>query len=357
MVAQTKTTTSRKKKGPVRKKKVASKKVAAKKKSNGAAGATRLPHRVSGLAGGEGFKGKAVVGKRQILMLDPKAVTIAGGFNPRIDMGDLAELGRSIKQNGVEQPITVYKDKGSYVVIDGERRVIAAIKVAVDKVPAQVVGQNDPTALLLRCVRANEGKTLYPVEEAFAYRRLITDSKGKITPKAIHVATGYPLARIKHRLDLVKAHPDVIQAVRDGKISVHLGVDISRGAETRAEQSRMAKRAAKSKAGRKQVAAELGKADLKTLFTKYQVDLANRLEKVLERLNKGKRKVDRISSVIGRLADTFNRSKNLRERAAFIAGGIYAITTVLGEATPGRKGPSKKKRTTKKKKKTRGKKK
>lgn len=56
------------------------------------------------------------------------------------DDDDLRLLSKSIKDNGVKEPIIV---DGSYIVIDGLRRVLAAVDAGLDEIPAIVVENYD----------------------------------------------------------------------------------------------------------------------------------------------------------------------------------------------------------------------
>jgi len=67
--------------------------------------------------------------------------------NPRIVFrpGELEELLESIRIHGIQVPISVYKDGGSYVLIDGERRWRCSLKLNKKSIPALV--QKKPDAL------------------------------------------------------------------------------------------------------------------------------------------------------------------------------------------------------------------
>lgn len=61
--------------------------------------------------------------------------------NPRKDVGDVAELAESVKQNGIMQNLTVIPTgSGEYMALIGHRRLAAAKAAGLDKVPCIVVG-------------------------------------------------------------------------------------------------------------------------------------------------------------------------------------------------------------------------
>src|SRR5712691_5090813 len=98
-------------------------------------------------------------------------------FQPRahIDDARLDELARSIKANGVIQPIVVRKLGDLFQIIAGERRWRAAMKAGLVRVPIVVreVGTGQERSLLEMALVENiQREDLNPIEEALAYRRL-----------------------------------------------------------------------------------------------------------------------------------------------------------------------------------------
>src|SRR5690242_19639929 len=58
-------------------------------------------------------------------------------------LDELEELENSIANQGILVPLTVYKSKSEYVILDGERRWRCALKLALPRVP--VIVQPQPT--------------------------------------------------------------------------------------------------------------------------------------------------------------------------------------------------------------------
>lgn len=71
--------------------------------------------------------------------------------NPRIffRQEELNTLQESIRQHGIQVPISVFSRKGQYVLIDGERRWRCAIKLNLPKIPALVQPEPDPLTNVL----------------------------------------------------------------------------------------------------------------------------------------------------------------------------------------------------------------
>ena len=280
------------------------------------------------------LKGKTIVGKAGLILLKPANVVVVDGFNPRIDKGDIPALMKSIKRNGVTTPIKVRKVAKHFELVDGERRLIAALKLGLPSIPAQVIkaGIITHAELLNLALVSNDGKPLAPVEQAEAFRRLVNDGW---SARAIAVATGHSLRLVGDRLTLISAHPDVAKAVKSGKLSLSMGLAIAKKAKHKGrKQKGLVKKATGSKKGAMKVASKLGKASLKVKFDKANVALRNRLNKLVtminKKLKKGEKKVPRnLASQI----TFFSKHSNRLVRAAFVAGGTCAITEVLGKAS------------------------
>lgn len=104
---------------------------------------------------------------------------------------EIIKLAGSIKEYGVRQPLSVIKNpEGKYEVISGERRLRAAKKVGLAKVPCIILKENkDANAIAL--IENIHRKDLHPIELGTAYKQLIAekvfDNQEKLS-QAISVA-------------------------------------------------------------------------------------------------------------------------------------------------------------------------
>jgi len=90
---------------------------------------------------------------------------------------ELTELSKSIKMQGVLQPLLVRKNNNGYELIAGERRLRASKMAGLSQVPV-VVREISETELLETSIIENiQREDLNPMEEAEAYRRLIEEFK------------------------------------------------------------------------------------------------------------------------------------------------------------------------------------
>jgi len=89
---------------------------------------------------------------------------------------ELQELAESIKQYGVLQPLIVSEKKdGGYELIAGERRLRASAIAGIPTVPAIIKQLPEKSKLEIALIENIQRSNLDPIEEAFAYKRLIEE--------------------------------------------------------------------------------------------------------------------------------------------------------------------------------------
>ena len=87
----------------------------------------------------------------------------------------IAELAQSIKEHGIIQPIILNKRDNYYVIVAGERRWRAAKMLGLKEVPAIVMELADKEILEVSLIENIQRQDLNPIEEALAYRKLLSD--------------------------------------------------------------------------------------------------------------------------------------------------------------------------------------
>src|SRR5262245_22861701 len=95
-------------------------------------------------------------------------------FQPRAQMDEerIEDLARSIRSNGIIQPIVVRRTGDGYEIIAGERRWRAAQRAGLLKVPVVVRDVPEDRLLAVALIENIQRQDLNPIEEAVAYRRL-----------------------------------------------------------------------------------------------------------------------------------------------------------------------------------------
>jgi ParB family transcriptional regulator, chromosome partitioning protein len=139
----------------------------------------------------------------------------------RVDDPALDDLARSIKANGVIQPIVVRRADHGYRIIAGERRWRAAQRAGLTRVPVVVrdvpAGQ-DPKLLELALVENLQRSDLNPIEEAAAYERL--SQQFQLTQEQIAEAVGKDRSSVANYLRLLKLPQEVRAEIADGRLTM-----------------------------------------------------------------------------------------------------------------------------------------
>jgi len=92
------------------------------------------------------------------------------------DSEKIAELAESIKTHGIIQPLILRKYKeDQYVIVAGERRWRAAKMAGLKEVPAVIMELTDRDILEVSLIENIQRQDLNPIEEAIAYRKLLSD--------------------------------------------------------------------------------------------------------------------------------------------------------------------------------------
>lgn len=109
-------------------------------------------------------------------LLVPIERVVAGRGQPRrnFDEEHIEELAASIREKGILQPLVVVPSNGSYELIAGERRLRAAARAGLEKVPVvfrDAVSEGEMLELAL--VENLQREDLGPLERARAYERLL----------------------------------------------------------------------------------------------------------------------------------------------------------------------------------------
>jgi ParB family chromosome partitioning protein len=141
-------------------------------------------------------------------------------FQPRtaIDETKIEELARSIRANGVIQPIVVRRAADGYEIVAGERRWRASQRAGLLKVPVVVRDIPDDRLLAAALIENIQREDLNPVEEAHAYRRLSDDYH--LTQEQIAEAVGKDRSSIANYLRLLKLPQEVLAGLGSGALSM-----------------------------------------------------------------------------------------------------------------------------------------
>lgn len=129
----------------------------------------------------------------------------------------LLELADSIKKFGVVQPLVVQKRDDYYEIIAGERRWRAAKLAGLKEVPVIVKEYTKQEAVEISLIENIQRENLNPIEEAMAYKRLLTEFSLKQDEVAERVSKSR--VAVTNSMRLLKLSEKVQQMVVDEKIS------------------------------------------------------------------------------------------------------------------------------------------
>lgn len=133
------------------------------------------------------------------------------------DEDALQELADSIKQFGLLQPILVQDRKDYYEIIAGERRWRAAKLAGLKEVPVIIRNYTEQEIVEIALIENIQREDLNPIEEAQAYKRLLTEFNLKQDEVAERVSKSR--AAVTNSIRLLKLNDKVQQMVIDDMIS------------------------------------------------------------------------------------------------------------------------------------------
>jgi ParB family chromosome partitioning protein len=141
-------------------------------------------------------------------------------FQPRqhFSKEDLEELSNSIKAQGIIQPLLVRQSDDGYELVAGERRLRAARKAGLDRVPVVIKSVTDAQLLEMSIVENIQREDLNPMEEAEAYHRLITEFK--LTQDQAAGRVGKSRSAVANFLRLRNLPQQIKGSIVDGTLSM-----------------------------------------------------------------------------------------------------------------------------------------
>lgn len=142
-------------------------------------------------------------------------------FQPRrtFDEEKLLELADSIKEHGVVQPVIVRAiDKGKYELVVGERRLRACEKISRKKIPAIIKELSNKQMMEIALIENIQRQDLNPVEESFAYKKLMEEFK--LTQEEVAKRVSKSRSLIANMVRLLNLPETVLKYLSQGYITV-----------------------------------------------------------------------------------------------------------------------------------------
>ena len=133
------------------------------------------------------------------------------------DEDSLEELAESIKQFGLLQPILVQDRKDYYEIIAGERRWRTAKKAGLKEIPVIIKNLTQQEIVEISLIENIQREDLNPIEEALAYKRLLTEFNLKQDEVADRVSKSR--TAVTNSMRLLKLCDEVQQMIINDMIS------------------------------------------------------------------------------------------------------------------------------------------
>ena len=135
----------------------------------------------------------------------------------KFDEDSLLELSESIKQFGVLQPLLVQEKENYYEIVAGERRWRAAKLAGIKEIPIIVKKLTAQEIVEISLIENIQREDLNPIEEAIAYKRLLTEFNLKQDEVAERVSKSR--TAVTNSIRLLKLNEKVQQMVVDEMLS------------------------------------------------------------------------------------------------------------------------------------------
>lgn len=163
-------------------------------------------------------KGKDKNGDNGYSLIDINLIK-SNESQPRKSFDDekIMELAESIKSNGIIQPLILRKDKDEYIIVAGERRWRAAKYIGIKEIPSVIMDLTEKQILEISLIENIQREDLNSIEEAIAYKKLITDFD--LTQEQLSKRIGKSRVAITNTMRLLNLSEDVQQYIIEGVIS------------------------------------------------------------------------------------------------------------------------------------------
>lgn len=136
----------------------------------------------------------------------------------KFDQDELNQLAASIKEHGVLQPILVVeKNDGGYELVAGERRWRASQLAGLTTIPALIKKLADQQKVEISLIENIQRQDLDPIEEAFAYKRLMEEFD--LTQQQVADKVGKSRPAVANAVRLLDLPAQIQAALVDRKIN------------------------------------------------------------------------------------------------------------------------------------------
>ena len=162
---------------------------------------------------------ESIVEEKSNNLLIPLNKIKSNSDQPRknFDSDKIVELAESIKHHGIIQPLILKRVADEYIIVAGERRWRAAKSLGLKEVPAIIMDLSDKQVLEISLIENIQRQDLNPIEEAMAYKKLLSDFK--LTQEELSKRIGKSRTAITNSMRLINLDERVQVYLIEGVIS------------------------------------------------------------------------------------------------------------------------------------------
>ncbi len=136
------------------------------------------------------------------------------------------ELVKSIRDQGVLEPLLVKRDGDKYEVIAGHRRLLAAQCAELGEVPCMIM-RGDKITVAMTALHENlKRESLNPIDEGRYLRRDVENKEVEIN--ALAKLIGKSIGYVRERIASTGWHQPIVESVERGEINFAVGRELSR---------------------------------------------------------------------------------------------------------------------------------
>lgn len=155
---------------------------------------------------------------KQLKTIDTNRV-MANPYQPRnyFDENGIEELAKSIKENGLIQPISVREKNGMYEIVVGERRFRALQKLGYEQIEVYVLDDDEAGTMNKALIENIQRENLSAIEEAKAYIKIMQYQH--ITQSELAKQMGKSQPSVANKIRLLNLNDNIQNAVESKMIS------------------------------------------------------------------------------------------------------------------------------------------
>lgn len=156
---------------------------------------------------------------KKLLMLKPEQIRIpCNAVRKNSDTKKIKKLEQSITVNGIIEPLAVRRDEAGFILVAGQRRLLAAKSVGLRRVPCVLYELDTKESLLYSVMENLQREPLDPFDEAQTLGRLVT--YGSFSHIQVAERLGLTAAQLSDKLSLLDLDTQITNRLSSAGLSI-----------------------------------------------------------------------------------------------------------------------------------------